>query len=233
MWISLEQILFTRGNRFWQTTCTQIKVHSKLCFRTNTSPQIKFICSTFQSKRVCKFMTQHTILFVHNETELFCFFLPSFLIWRCWNCGSNWSVIVSQHWKGARRNIAPSKYAPFHLQLELRVAVDSLQGETHGRNPKIYNLILFVISPCFFLRVCVYVCVCDCVCILSLRCWQRPLFEKVTTRPTHTIAHTLSVAIIPRHRHTNLFTSSNGEQKTEQTQFWMGTADVYQMQMIN
>lgn len=65
-----------------------------------------------------------------------------------------------------------SKCIPFHQQSELRgkVTVVSLQGKRHGRTPKKYNLMRFMIRPCV------------CVCV----CWQRPLFQKVTSQPTHT-----------------------------------------------
>lgn len=50
-----------------------------------------------------------------------------------------------------------SKCIPFHQQSELRgkVTVVSLQGKRHGRTPKKYNLMRFMIRPCV------------CVCVLA------------------------------------------------------------------
>lgn len=60
---------FYPWNRFWQTTCAKIQVHTKLCFRTNITPN-KIQLLQIPKTTMCEFMTQHTILFMDNEIEL-------------------------------------------------------------------------------------------------------------------------------------------------------------------
>lgn len=118
-----EEILLYLWKSFWQTTYAEIKVHNMPCFRTNTTLNKNSAALTFKTT-VCKSMTQHTILYLHNEIEL----LPHFfVIWHWMRC-SDWSdtrnfwlaVSVSDDREQDETEIHNvSKYIPFHQQSEL------------------------------------------------------------------------------------------------------------------
>lgn len=67
---------FIRASASDKQLTLKIKVHTKLCFRTNITPNnIQLLRDS--KATVCEFMTQHTILFLYNEIErvaCLCFF---------------------------------------------------------------------------------------------------------------------------------------------------------------